>query len=64
MISDVLEINEDNIYPIIRMSKISSWFVLLPEKIRNFLSDNGINSEVKNLTNTYFQSSYESLLKA
>ena len=33
------------------------------EKIRNFLSNNGINSEVENLTNTYFQSSYESLLK-
>ena len=33
------------------------------EKIRNFLSNYGINSEVKNLTNTYFQSSYESLLK-
>ena len=33
------------------------------EKIRNFLSNNGTNSEVENLTNTYFQSSYESLLK-
>ena len=33
------------------------------EKIRNFLSNNGINSEVENLKNTYFQSSYESLLK-
>ena len=33
------------------------------EKIRNFLSNSGINSEVENLTNTYFQSSYESLLK-
>ena len=33
------------------------------EKIRNFLISNGINSEVENLTNTYFQSSYESLIK-
>ena len=33
------------------------------EKIRNFLVSNGINSEVENLKNTYFQSSYESLIK-
>ena len=33
------------------------------EKIRNFLRDNSINSEVEDLTGTYFQSSYESLLK-
>ena len=33
------------------------------EKIRNFLTSNGINSEVENLTSTYFQSSYESLIK-
>ena len=33
------------------------------EKIRNFLSNNGINSEVENLTSTYFQFSYESLIK-
>ena len=33
------------------------------EKIRNFLINNGINSEVENLTNTYLQTSYESLLK-
>ena len=33
------------------------------EKIRNFLTSNGINSEVEKLTSTYFQSSYESLIK-
>ena len=33
------------------------------EKIRNFLKCNGINSEVEKLTSTYFQSSYESLIK-
>ena len=33
------------------------------EKIRNFLRDNGIISEVEDLTDTYFQSSYEPLLK-
>ena len=33
------------------------------EKIRNFLTNYGINSQIENLTSTYFQSSYESLLK-
>ena len=33
------------------------------EKIRNFLTVKGINSEVDSLTNTYFHSSFESLLK-
>ncbi|MFL2989715.1 MAG: polyprenyl synthetase family protein [Candidatus Neomarinimicrobiota bacterium] len=33
------------------------------EKIRNFLLDNGIHSEIEDLTGTYFQLSYESLLK-
>ena len=33
------------------------------EKIRNFLIDNDIHSEIEDLTGTYFQSSYESLLK-
>ena len=33
------------------------------EKIRNFLDDKSINSEVESLTNTYFDSSYESLLE-
>ena len=33
------------------------------EKIRSFLTNYGINSQIENLTSTYFQSSYESLLK-
>ena len=33
------------------------------EKIRNFLTNYGINNQIENLTSTYFQSSYESLLK-
>lgn len=33
------------------------------EKIRNFLTNNGIDSEVENLISTYFQSSYESLIE-
>ena len=33
------------------------------EKIRNFLTNYGINNQIENLTSTYFQSSYESLIK-
>ncbi len=33
------------------------------EKIRNFLINNGIHSEVENLISTYFKSSYESLIE-